>query len=62
MDSIRCIPGYESFLQAPGWQEIAASAIVGEPLVYLVAAPPGGMALIVHHPLNPRMHSWMRSL
>jgi hypothetical protein len=50
LDRISRIPGYEDFLKEPGWQEIASEAIVGEPLVYLAAAPSGGIALIVNRP------------
>ncbi len=48
VDGIRRIPGYESFLRVPGWEEIAASVVEGQPLVYIAAAPGGGVALIVH--------------
>ena len=48
LDRIRRIPGYTGFLKEPGWREIEASVIVGQPLVYLAAAPAGGVALIVH--------------
>ena len=50
LDRIRRIQGYESFLKEPGWQEIADATIVGQPLVYLAAAPASGVALIVHRP------------
>jgi len=50
LDRICHIPGYENFLKEPGWKEIEASVIEGEPLVYLAAAPSGGVALIVHRP------------
>ncbi|MDD2755716.1 MAG: CHAT domain-containing protein [Methanothrix sp.] len=48
LNRIRRIPGYESFLREAGWQDIEAAVIAGQPLVYLVAAPAGGVALIVH--------------
>ena len=48
LDRIRRIPGYESFLKEPGWEEIAAAVVEGQPLVYIAAAPGGGVALIVH--------------
>ena len=50
LDCIRCIQGYESFLKDPGWKEIADAVVVGHPLIYLAAAPAGGLALIVHRP------------
>ena len=66
LDRIRRIHGYESFLKEPGWQEIAAAAIEGQPLVYLAAAPAGGVALIVHRSRICRMRQssrliWMDS-
>ena len=48
VDRIRRIPRYESFLAEPGWEEIAAAMVEGQPLVYIAAAAGGGMALIVH--------------
>jgi CHAT domain-containing protein len=48
LDRIRRIQGYESFLKEPSWREIADAVIVGHPLIYLAAAPAGGVALIVH--------------
>ena len=48
MDRIRRIPGYENFLKEPGWEEIAAAVVEGQPLVYIAPAPGGGVALIVH--------------
>ena len=47
LDRIRRIPGYESFLAEPGWEEIATAVVEGQPLVYIAAAPGGGVALIV---------------
>jgi len=47
VDRIRRIPGYESFLAEPGWDEIAAATIAKMPLIYISAAPGGGMALII---------------
>ncbi len=47
LDRIRRIPGYESFLAEPGWEEIATAVVEGQPLVYMAAAPGGGVALIV---------------
>jgi len=40
------IPGYEEFSAVPGLEDLAA-AVVGAPLVYLVSAEEGGLALIV---------------
>ncbi|GAB6264768.1 MAG: hypothetical protein STSR0001_02120 [Methanothrix sp.] len=48
VDRIRRIPDYKGFLAEPGWEEIAAAAALGQPLVYIAAVPGGGMALIVH--------------
>jgi CHAT domain-containing protein len=48
VNRIRQIPGYESFLREPSWEEIAAAAVEDQPLVYIAAAPCGGVALIVH--------------
>ena len=48
VDAIRRIPGYEDFLKEPGWEDIAAAVVEGQPLVYIAAAPGGGVALIVH--------------
>jgi len=47
-DRIHRIPGYESFLKEPAWEEIAAAVVEGQPLVYIAAALGGGIALIVH--------------
>jgi hypothetical protein len=41
LDRIRRIPGYESFLAEPGWEEIATAVVEGQPLVYIAAAPGG---------------------
>jgi len=45
--AIRLIPGYEDFLQEPGWEDIAAAVVEGQPLVYIAVAPGGGVALVV---------------
>jgi CHAT domain-containing protein/tetratricopeptide (TPR) repeat protein len=47
LDRIRRIPGYENFLAEPGWEEIATAVVEDQPLVYIAAAPGGGVALIV---------------
>ncbi len=44
---IRQIPGYEDFLLPPTFEKIARAA-QDAPLVYLLATPAGGLALIVH--------------
>ena len=44
--SVREIPGHEHFLQAPGIEDIQTAAD-SAPLIYLIAADHGGMALIV---------------
>ncbi len=41
LDRIRRIPGYESFLKEPGWEEIAAAVIDGQPLVYMCRSSRG---------------------
>ena len=48
VNAIRRIPGYEDFLQEPGWEDIAAVVVEGQPLVYIAGAPGGGVALVVH--------------
>jgi CHAT domain-containing protein len=46
IEEIRAVPGYEGFLAPPTFADVAA--VAGEqPLVYLAAAEPGGLALIV---------------
>jgi CHAT domain-containing protein len=47
IEAIRTLPGYERFLQAPTYAEIAATAQPGTPLVYLITTPQGSLALIV---------------
>ncbi len=47
VDAICRIPGYEDFLQEPGWEDIAAAVVEGQPLVYITTAPGGGVALVV---------------
>ena len=48
VDAIRRIPGYEDFLKGQGWEDIAAAVVECQPLVYITAAPGGGVALVVH--------------
>ncbi|MGH3407115.1 MAG: CHAT domain-containing protein [Streptosporangiaceae bacterium] len=50
IEAIRGIPGHKRFLQSPGIEDIRAAA--ASPLVYLVAAEHGGMALIVRAPAS----------
>jgi CHAT domain len=46
IDEIRAVPGYEDFLAVPTFDDIAS--VTGEcPLVYVAAAEPGGLALVV---------------
>jgi CHAT domain-containing protein len=46
IEEIRAVPGYEDFLAVPTFADVADAA--GEcPLVYLAAAEPGGLALVV---------------
>jgi CHAT domain-containing protein len=57
IEEIRAVPGYEDFLAVPTFDDVAG--VAGEcPLVYVAAAEPGGLALVVrdadvtHVPLN----------
>lgn len=43
---IRTVPGYEHFLAAPTFEDVAHAA-QEQPLVYLAAAGPGGLGLVV---------------
>jgi CHAT domain-containing protein len=45
---IRDVPGFEAFLAPPDLQDVFAAALPGQPLVYLLATPRGGLALIAH--------------
>ena len=46
IEEIRTVPGYEDFLAVPTFDDVAG--VAGEcPLVYLAAAEPGGLALVV---------------
>ena len=46
IEEIRAVPGYEDFLAVPTFDDVAGAA--GEcPLVYVAAAEPGGLALVV---------------
>jgi CHAT domain-containing protein len=44
--AIRNVPGYQDFQRAPTFEQVAAAATHG-PVAYLIAAEPGGIALIV---------------
>ena len=44
---IRQVPGYESFLTLPTFEEVRQAAKSDKPLVYLVTTPDGSLALIV---------------
>jgi CHAT domain-containing protein len=46
IDEIRTVPGYEQFLAAPTFEDVAAAA-GDQPLVYVAAADPGGLGLVV---------------
>ena len=46
IEEIRAVPGYEDFLAAPTFDDVADAA-AGQPLVYLAAAEQGGLALVV---------------
>jgi hypothetical protein len=46
IEEIRTVPGHEDFLAAPTFDDVARVAAAG-PVVYLAAAEPGGLALIV---------------
>src|SRR5215472_17013094 len=46
IEEIRTVPGYEDFLAVPTFDDVAD--VAGEcPLVYVAAAEPGGLALVV---------------
>lgn len=47
IDAIRAVPGYERFLLPPTYDEIAATARPGRPLVYLIVTKWGSMGVIV---------------
>jgi hypothetical protein len=45
---IQRVPGFEDFLAAPSFDDVAAAAMTeGQPLAYLAAAEHGGLALVV---------------
>jgi CHAT domain-containing protein len=50
---IRQVQGFEGFLDAPSWEEIASVARNDSPLVYLLAARWGGLAVIVRSAQDP---------
>ncbi|MBO9391097.1 MAG: CHAT domain-containing protein [Roseiflexus sp.] len=51
--AIRQVPGYEDFFLPPSFKNICQAALPDTPLVYLVATPVGGMALVVHASQSP---------
>ena len=46
IDEIRKVPGYEQFLAAPTFEDVA-NAAREQPLIYVAAADLGGLALVV---------------
>ncbi len=46
LEAIRQVPGYETFLQAPTWEDIQVAALETQ-LVYIAVTQAGGVALIV---------------
>jgi CHAT domain-containing protein len=46
IEEIRAVPGFQDFLKPPTFADVAAAA-VSTPIVYLAAADPGGVALVV---------------
>ncbi len=46
---IRQIPGYETFLTLPSFEDIATTVQPHQPLVYLLHTPNGGLALILSY-------------
>jgi CHAT domain-containing protein len=65
IDEIQAVPGLEAFLSAPTFDDIAAAAD-DRPIVYVSAAEPGGLALIVrgsdvrHVPLDALSNDLLR--
>jgi len=49
VEDIRQIPNYEALLVPPEFDDVAEAVQIDVPLVYVVVAPAGGLALIVHH-------------
>jgi CHAT domain-containing protein len=49
VEAIRQRPGYEDFLTEPDFDDVFTAVQSNMPLVYLVATPAGGLALVVHH-------------
>ena len=48
IEEIQAIPGFEGFLAAPTFEDVAAAADE-RPIVYISAAEPGGLALVVRN-------------
>jgi CHAT domain-containing protein/inhibitor of KinA sporulation pathway (predicted exonuclease) len=46
--AIREVPGYESFLDQPTFEDIAAAVQSNQPLVYLLPTPNGSLALVIY--------------
>src|SRR6266516_2744941 len=67
IDEIRKVPGYERFLAAPTFEDVAGAAETC-PVVYFAAAELGGLALVVrgadvvHVPLEQLTAESLRSL
>lgn len=67
IEEIRAVPGYEDFLAVPTFDDVAAAA-EDCPLVYVAAAEPGGLALVVrgadvtHVPLDGLTAGILREL
>lgn len=47
LTEIRQIPGYESFLALPTFEDIAATLQLNQPLIYLLHTPNGSLALVI---------------
>ncbi len=47
--TIRAHPSYENFLTQPVFDDVITAVQSDMPLVYLVATPAGGLALVAHH-------------
>ncbi|PSN80007.1 hypothetical protein C8B47_08680, partial [filamentous cyanobacterium CCP4] len=50
IDAIRKLPGYETFLDQPNFDDIATAVQPDHPLVYLLPTPNGSLALVVYQP------------
>lgn len=54
IERIQAVPGYEDFLAKPRFGRIAGALGEGHFLVYLLASPAGGLALVVHNDGGPQ--------